>query len=62
MSTRRFPATVRGDQRELPDAPENYEHLPYGDGLDDQDPHVRPGELDGLMDAAAYQAHIAEEH
>ena len=54
--------TVEEINEELPDAPEIMNTSPYGDGWMIKIRMSDPGELDGLMDAAAYQAHIAEEH
>jgi len=54
--------TVEESNVELPDAPEILNTSPYGDGWMIKIRMSDPGELDGLMDAAAYQAHIAEEH
>jgi len=54
--------TVEESNEELPDAPEILNTSPYGDGWMIKIRMSDPGELDGLMDAAAYQAHIAEEH
>ena len=54
--------TVVESNEELPDAPEILNTSPYGDGWMIKIRMSDPGELDGLMDAAAYQAHIAEEH
>ena len=47
---------------ELPDAPEMINTSPYGDGWMIKIRLSDPAELDGLMDANTYQAHIAEEH
>ena len=47
---------------ELPDAPEILNTSPYGDGWMIKIRMAAPDELDGLMDAAAYQDHLAEEH
>ena len=47
---------------ELPEAPEVINTSPYGDGWMIKIRLTDPGELDELMDAATYQAHIAEEH
>ena len=54
--------TVEEINEELPDAPEVINTSPYGDGWMIKIRMSNPGELDGLMDAAAYQAHLAEEH
>ena len=54
--------TVEEINEELPDAPEIINTSPYGDGWMIKIRMSNPGELDGLMDAAAYQAHLAEEH
>ena len=54
--------TVEEINEELPDAPEIINTSPYGDGWMIKVRITDAGELDGLMDAAAYQAHIAEEH
>ena len=54
--------TVEESNVELPDAPEILNTSPYGDGWMIKIRMSDPGELDGLMDAVAYQAHIAEEH
>ena len=54
--------TVEEINEELPDAPEIINTSPYGDGWMIKIRITDAGELDGLMDAAAYQAHIAEEH
>jgi len=54
--------TVVESNEELPDAPEILNTSPYGDGWMIKIRMSDPGELDGLMDAVAYQAHIAEEH
>ena len=54
--------TVEESNEELPDAPEILNTSPYGDGWMIKIRMSDPGELDGLMDAVAYQAHIAEEH
>ena len=54
--------TVEEINEELPDAPEVINTSPYGDGWMIKIRMSAPEELDGLMDAAAYQAHIAEEH
>ena len=47
---------------ELPDAPEIINTSPYGDGWMVKIRVADVAELEGLMDAAEYQAHIAEEH
>ncbi len=47
---------------ELPEAPEILNTSPYGDGWMIKIRMADPGELDGLLDAAAYQDHLAEEH
>jgi len=54
--------TVEEINEELPDAPEIINTSPYGDGWMIKIRMSDPGELDGLMDVAAYQAHLAEEH
>jgi glycine cleavage system H protein len=54
--------TVEEINEELPDAPEIMNTSPYGDGWMIKIRMSNPDELDELMDAAAYQAHIAEEH
>ena len=54
--------TVEEINEELPDAPEIINTSPYGDGWMIKIRMSNPGELDGLMDAAVYQAHLAEEH
>ena len=54
--------TIEEINEELPDAPEIINTSPYGDGWMIKIRMSDPGELDGLMDAAAYQAHLAEEH
>jgi glycine cleavage system H protein len=54
--------TVEEINEELPDAPEILNTSPYGDGWMIKIRISDPGELDRLMDAAAYQAHLAEEH
>ncbi len=54
--------TVEEINEELPDAPEIINTSPYVDGWMIKIRVSDPSELDGLMDAAAYQAHIAEEH
>jgi glycine cleavage system H protein len=54
--------TVEEINEELPDAPEIINTSPYVDGWMIKIRIADPSELDGLMDAAAYQAHIAEEH
>lgn len=54
--------TVEEINEELPDAPEIINTSPYGDGWMIKIRMSNPDELDGLMDAAAYQAHLAEEH
>ena len=54
--------TVEEINEELPDAPEIINTSPYVDGWMIKIRISDPSELDGLMDAAAYQAHIAEEH
>lgn len=54
--------TVEEINEELPDAPEILNTSPYGDGWMIKIRMSDPGELDGLMDVAAYQAHLAEEH
>jgi glycine cleavage system H protein len=54
--------TVEEINEELPDAPEILNTSPYGDGWMIKIRMSDPGELDGLMDAAAYQTHLAEEH
>jgi len=54
--------TVEEINEELPDAPEIINTSPYGDGWMIKIRMSDPGELDSLMDAEAYQAHIAEEH
>ena len=54
--------TVVESNEELPDAPVILNTSPYGDGWMIKIRMSDPGELDGLMDAVAYQAHIAEEH
>ena len=54
--------TVEEINEALPDAPEILNTSPYGDGWMIKIRMSDPGELDGLMDAAAYQAHLAEEH
>jgi glycine cleavage system H protein len=46
---------------ELPDAPEVLNTSPYGDGWMIKIRMSDPDEVDEMMDAAAYQAHIAEE-
>jgi glycine cleavage system H protein len=47
---------------ELPDAPEVINTSPYGDGWMIKIRLSDPSELDELLDAAAYQDHIAQEH
>lgn len=42
------------------DQPETVNEDPYGDGWLVRIKLADPGEVDGLMDAAAYRAHIAE--
>ena len=54
--------TVEEVNEELPDAPEVINTSPYGDGWLIKIRMSDPGELDELMDAPAYQDHIAEEH
>jgi glycine cleavage system H protein len=54
--------TVEEINEELPDAPEILNTSPYGDGWMIKIRMSDPGELEGLMDAAAYQTHLAEEH
>jgi len=54
--------TVEEINEELPDAPEIINTSPYGDGWMIKIRMSDLGELDRLMDAAAYQAHLAEEH
>jgi glycine cleavage system H protein len=54
--------TIEEINEELPDAPEILNTSPYGDGWMIKIRMSDPGELDGLMDAAAYQDHIVEEH
>ena len=54
--------TVEEINEELPDAPEIINTSPYGDGWMIKIRMSDPGELDNLMDAEAYQSHIAEEH
>jgi len=54
--------TVEEINEELPEAPEIINTSPYGDGWMIKIRMTDPGELDGLMDAAAYQDHIAGEH
>jgi glycine cleavage system H protein len=54
--------TVEEINEELPEAPEILNTSPYGDGWMIKIRLSAPGELDSLMDAAAYQAHLAEEH
>jgi glycine cleavage system H protein len=54
--------TVAEINEELPDAPEILNTSPYGDGWMIKIRMSDPGELDRLMDVAAYQAHLAEEH
>ena len=54
--------TVEEINEELPDAPEIINTSPYGDGWMIKIRMSDPGELDNLMDAEAYQNHIAEEH
>jgi len=54
--------TVEEVNEELPEAPEIINTSPYGDGWMVKIRISDPVELDGLMDAAAYQAHLAEEH
>jgi glycine cleavage system H protein len=54
--------TVEEINEELPEAPEVINTSPYGDGWMIKIRMSAPEELDELMDAAAYQAHIAEEH
>jgi glycine cleavage system H protein len=54
--------TVEEINEELPDAPEIINTSPYGDGWMIKIRMSDLGALDRLMDAAAYQAHLAEEH
>jgi glycine cleavage system H protein len=54
--------TVEEINEELPDAPEILNTSPYGDGWIIKIRMTAPAEVDELMDAAAYQAHVAEEH
>lgn len=54
--------TVEKINEELPDAPEILNTSPYGDGWMIKIRANDLSELDGLMDAATYQAHVAEEH
>jgi glycine cleavage system H protein len=54
--------TVEEINEELPEAPEIINTSPYGDGWMIKIRITDPGQLDGLMDVAEYQAHIAEEH
>lgn len=54
--------TVEEVNEELPDAPETINTSPYDDGWMIKIRISDPDQLDGLLDAAAYQAHIAEEH
>lgn len=54
--------TIEEINEELPDAPEVINTSPYGDGWMIKVRISDAKELDALMDAAAYQAHIAEEH
>jgi len=53
--------TVEEVNEELPDAPEIINTSPYEDGWMVKIRISDPGEIDDLMDADAYQAHIAEE-
>lgn len=54
--------TVEEINEELPDAPETINTSPYDDGWMIKIRISDPDQLDGLLDAAAYQAHTAEEH
>lgn len=54
--------TVEEINEALPDAPEAINSSPYGEGWMIRIRMADPGQLAGLLDAAAYQAHIAEEH
>jgi glycine cleavage system H protein len=54
--------TVEEVNEELPDAPEILNTSPYADGWMIKIRMNTPAELDALMDAACYQAHVAEEH
>lgn len=54
--------TVEEINEALPDAPEAINSSPYGDGWMLRIRVADPGQLAGLLDAAAYQAQIAEEH
>ena len=54
--------TVEEINEELPDAPEILNTSPYGDGWMIKIRMSAPAEVDALMDAPAYLAHIAEEH
>jgi glycine cleavage system H protein len=44
----------------LPDTPENVNKDPYGEAWMVKIELTAPGELDGLLDAGAYEAHLAE--
>ena len=52
-------AEVNGD---LADAPQTVNEDPYGKGWIFAVELGDPAEVDGLMDAAAYQAFLAEQH
>lgn len=54
--------TVEEINEALPDAPEAINSSPYGEGWMIRIRMADPGQLAGLLDAAAYQAQIAEEH
>ncbi len=54
--------TVEEINQVLPDAPEAINSSPYGDGWMIKIRMADPGQFAGLLDAAAYQAHLAEEH
>lgn len=54
--------TIEEINEALPDAPEAINSSPYGDGWMIKIRMADPGQLARLLDAAAYQAHLAEEH